>query len=776
MKKRVISIIMLMVLLLGLCPIAAAEDTRTEVSTFVATTDMPTITYGTSVRTDYTFTFSVGTQANVPRSMGNWFKKSGDNWYRYDSGVFREGTYYFSNQLRIDNANGTTHKLGQTLDITIDGKKWTLNQVPGVYETYSYVYMNSPEITIERPADYPLTFTHNWKYDITGSIYVNTPIASKDFSDAVVGGTGAYTFSKTSGPSWLTVTADGKLSGTPDAVAEASQAVIRVTDEAENYKEITLSIVAVLPDPALRTAVSTFVATTDMQAPAFGAAVRRAYNFTFTVGTQASVPASMGNWFKKEGDDWVRYDASSFVEGSYYYSNQIRIDGVNGTTHKLAETLDITIDGNAWTHKDVPGVYTSYSYVYMYSPVFVVEKPPIEQLFFVYDRTMDVPQSYVNVAIDSYSVASGVTGGVAPYTFSKTSGPAWLNVSTDGTVSGTPNEVRYTPNSATLRVTDSLGSYEEITIMIGVVLPDPLTREKISTITATSDLGTPTLNGTVTAVGTFTLTQGEPARFAADSARGWYKKDQDDWVKYVGATFTEGEYRYQNLVCVDGSFGYDYRLDDTLTLTIDGKKWSYDPVQIETDQSYTTVYSPIYKIKKVISNPFKDVKEKDYFYNAVLWAVEKGVTTGTSKTTFAPSETCTRGQIATFLWRAAGQPKPKTSKNPFTDVKEKDYYYKAVLWAVGKGITTGTSKTTFSPNAPCTRGQIAAFLYRAAGSPKPKTSKNPFTDVKEKDYYYKAVLWAVGEGITTGTSKTTFAPADPCTRGQIATLLYRYYN
>ena len=113
--------------------------------------------------------------------------------------------------------------------------------------------------------------------------------------------------------------------------------------------------------------------------------------------------------------------------------------------------------------------------------------------------------------------------------------------------------------------------------------------------------------------------------------------------------------------------------------------------------------------------------------------------------------------------------------NPFTDVKKSDYYYKAVLWAVSKGITSGTSKTAFAPNEPCTRGQIATFLWRAAGQPAAKGT-NPFTDVKKSDYYYKAVLWAVDSGITAGTSKTNFSPASPCTRGQIATFLYRYYK
>ncbi len=172
---------------------------------------------------------------------------------------------------------------------------------------------------------------------------------------------------------------------------------------------------------------------------------------------------------------------------------------------------------------------------------------------------------------------------------------------------------------------------------------------------------------------------------------------------------------------------------------------------------------------------FGDVKKSDFYYNPVCWAVENGITSGTSKTTFAPNDACTRGQIATFLWRAAGQPAPKTSKNPFTDVKKSDYYYKAVLWAVGEGITSGTSKTTFGPNDACTRGQIATFLWRANGGKKVNAS-NPFTDVKKSDYYYNAVLWAVKNKITSGTSSTTFSPNEACTRGQIATFLYRNYN
>ena len=175
----------------------------------------------------------------------------------------------------------------------------------------------------------------------------------------------------------------------------------------------------------------------------------------------------------------------------------------------------------------------------------------------------------------------------------------------------------------------------------------------------------------------------------------------------------------------------------------------------------------------VLSNPFVDVKESDYFYTPVLWAVQKGITTGTSATTFEPNSPCTRGQIVTFLWRAAGSPEPTTTANPFSDIGEKDYFYKAVLWAVEKGITTGTGKGKFSPNDSCTSAQVATFLWRSQGKPSVTNSNNPFSDVPAETYYYNAVLWAVENGITNGTGKGKFSPDDSCTRGQIVTFLYR---
>lgn len=169
---------------------------------------------------------------------------------------------------------------------------------------------------------------------------------------------------------------------------------------------------------------------------------------------------------------------------------------------------------------------------------------------------------------------------------------------------------------------------------------------------------------------------------------------------------------------------------------------------------------------------FQDIPSGAYYANAVSWAVANNVTNGTSATTFSPEATCTRGQIVTFLWRAAGEPAPNGTVNPFTDVKSGAYYYNAVLWAVERGITSGTSKTTFSPDEGCTRGQVATFLWRYESMPG-NTTRNPFTDVRTSAYYYGAVLWAVENGITNGTSATTFEPEATCTRGQIVTFLYR---
>ncbi len=181
-------------------------------------------------------------------------------------------------------------------------------------------------------------------------------------------------------------------------------------------------------------------------------------------------------------------------------------------------------------------------------------------------------------------------------------------------------------------------------------------------------------------------------------------------------------------------------------------------------KAYTTTEKPSATVK------FTDVSKNDWFYEPVMWAVSNGITAGVSETKFAPNQSCTRAQAVMFLWNQAGKPSV-SGKNSFKDVKSSDWYYKAVQWAVKEGITNGTSKTAFSPNKTCNRAEIVTFLWNQAGKPTVST-KNPFTDVKSSDWYYKAIQWAVKKGVTSGTSKTTFSPQKACTRAQIVTFMY----
>ena len=225
--------------------------------------------------------------------------------------------------------------------------------------------------------------------------------------------------------------------------------------------------------------------------------------------------------------------------------------------------------------------------------------------------------------------------------------------------------------------------------------------------------------------------------------------------------------------------------DQTFTITpdkgyavsnvkIDGK--SIGAVKSYTFENVRRTHTIEVIFMKANGNPqtgvFVDVATGSYYEDAVDWAVENGITKGTDDTHFSPDGICTRAQAVTFLWRTAGSPEPETRTMPFTDVPVGSYYYDAVLWAVENGITKGTSDTTFSPNMTCTRAQIVAFLWRSEKSPAAGTA-NPFADVKSDAYYADAVLWAVENDITKGTTNTTFSPDADCTRAQIVTFLWR---
>ncbi len=212
------------------------------------------------------------------------------------------------------------------------------------------------------------------------------------------------------------------------------------------------------------------------------------------------------------------------------------------------------------------------------------------------------------------------------------------------------------------------------------------------------------------------------------------------------------------------SFEYNWCLYDRNRITlhyVEGQEGWTSP---SWDGFITQVWS---------GNVATDIAPSDYFYPAVQWAMENGITNGVGNDLFKPEDSCTRGQIVTFLWRAAGCPEPLTTESPFTDTFAEEYYYKAVLWAAEQGITNGVGDGLFSPEETCTRAQAATFLWRAQGEPTPESQAESFTDVPTDTYYTQAVLWAAEQGITNGVGEGRFAPEEQCTRGQIVTFLWR---
>ena len=261
----------------------------------------------------------------------------------------------------------------------------------------------------------------------------------------------------------------------------------------------------------------------------------------------------------------------------------------------------------------------------------------------------------------------------------------------------------------------------------------------------------------------------------SSSGGGWY----DSYYTIKATAGTGGS------ISPSGSVSVREGRDQTFTITpdkgyavsnvkIDGK--SIGAVKSYTFENVSRPHTIEVIFMKANGNPqtgvFVDVATGSYYEDAVDWAVGNGITQGTDDTHFSPDGICTRAQAVTFLWRAAGSPKPETRTMPFTDIPAGSYYYDAVLWAVENGIAKGTSDTTFSPNMTCTRAQIVAFLWRSEKSPAAGTA-NSFADVKSTAYYADAVLWAVKENITRGTTNTTFSPNADCTRSQIVTFLWR---
>lgn len=373
------------------------------------------------------------------------------------------------------------------------------------------------------------------------------------------------------------------------------------------------------------------------------------------------------------------------------------------------------------------------------------------------------------------------------------------------TVTVTPTSANYNPGTYTLtieanektnvsgRITFESGSavytgsgiaYEKATIsglsgsMSYIYTPDSATGASLDTAGLPLTVGTYTVTATYSdassygyKTATFTITKATPTGTPSFTKIETSGKTLADTKLTVGTIRPAGTIAWNLPATTEVEANKEYTWTFTPT-----DKHNYKPL---TGRLTPYVVSDMPYLPGVIGNTgsfsFRDVSRLDYFYDAVKWASENGIASGTSNYTFSPDAICTRAQTVTFLWRAAGSPLPRYRVSPFTDVHSYDYYYEAVLWAVEQGITTGLTATTFGPDETVTRGQVATFLYRAASAAKPNTF-NPFTDVKPTAYNYGAILWAYDNRITTGTSTTTFSPDAFCTRAQIVTFLYRYYQ
>ena len=368
-----------------------------------------------------------------------------------------------------------------------------------------------------------------------------------------------------------------------------------------------------------RIVVSTITATSNVDdIIVFGKSVVRP-SFKI-VGDVPALFSTSGDWQRKTATgDWEYYTSTAFTEGTYRYRTQIRIEGTGATTHVLDKNgITVTVNGVKWADKSIPQIYDTYSFDWVYSEEYPVTAPAGTPLDFIKDKKWDIDITYINQAITAFSVADGAAGGTKPYTFSKVSGPEWIDVAADGTVSGTPTVLGANADLV-IKVTDSGATPEtkEITLDVGNTYVLPEDREVISVIRVTSNIGEILGYGKSVVDPSFTFTEGTQANFS-NTMGGWFKKEGTAWKRYTEATFTEGTYMYNNQIRVDGKNGRTHVLDkDGVSVYIDDKLCVDKQKPDAIYDTYSLIYVDTinYEVVKAVNEEIVPVTDLEKVFN-----------------------------------------------------------------------------------------------------------------------------------------------------------------
>lgn len=832
MKKRtskLLSLLLTLAMVLGMLPAmsitAFAEGTREEVDTIKATAIINVPSYGEP--TNYpTFTVTEGSPAYIATMMTHWEKKNTvtGKWDNvYSGNTFTEGTWRLSVQVRIDGEGGKTHKLSEIPRFFVNEVEWQIESKSRFDDPHfvSLAYFHSQEYEVTSstlPQMYDITVTNgvakNESYiDITKAKPGDKVVLLADdrrdeglaFEKWVV--TGATVDAENNSTAKF-VMPEGNVTAEATYIpCDISIKAVKLTlgNYAVGKKASDISVKIITPDVVDFSYGDTYRCYDED-----GVALGGSYVLCYLEGE--TVKRLGADELIKEG---VEYFLEVHIKSDEGYTflglkeENVTLDGTAGVAMfmrpnnavysfllKPLKTVDLTLDNYAVGNKagdisveiTTPGVLFSGSGEGSgeYNQGYQIAIPDGEWIGGTITVRFLGPDEKLEAGAD-YSLfvfvkaADGSTLKDLAAANAKLDGKAAeaVDLLSDGVTAViifklTPLGASHTHTYGTEWKSDAYKHWHEcscgakseeaahtasdwITDTAATATTDGTKHKECTVCKRVLETGTipATGGGGGGGVSTYAIT--------VDSAKnGDVTSSHKSAAKGTTITLTvepDKGYTLETITATDAS-------GNKLKLTEKDGKYTFT-----MPASKVTVKATFMEDNSML-NFFVDVPADAYYYDAVLWAAEEGITGGVDAAHFAPNASCTRAQIVTFLWRAAGSPAPKSSTMPFTDVAEGAYYYQAVLWAVENGITKGTSETMFSPDATCSRAQIVTFLWRSQKSPAAGTA-NPFTDVKASAYYADAVLWAVKEDVTKGTTATTFSPNDNCTRAQIVTFIWR---